>query len=79
MSLKKLCSVFAVGVFMILISVTTASACPHDHSALGSPEHVSKTNHRVRSSTISSPVRAKDIALKDSAPRPNRRFERTPR
>lgn len=53
MSLKKLCCMFAVGVFMMLFSVTAASACTHDHSSLGSDEHVGDTNHRVKSSNIS--------------------------
>jgi hypothetical protein len=67
MSLKKLCCMFAVGVFMMLFSVMAASACTHDHSALGSGEHVGDINHRVKSSTISSnPIgERKHVAIKD--------------
>ena len=69
MSFKKLCCILAVGVFMMLFSVTAASACTHDHSALGSDEHVADTNHRVKSSTISSiPIgEQKQVALKDDS------------
>ena len=67
MSLKKLCCMFAVVVFMMLFSVTAASACTHDHSALGYGEHAGHTNHRVKSSTISSNLigEQKQVALKD--------------
>jgi len=67
MSLKKLCCMFAVVVFMMLFSMTSASACTRDHSALSNGEHVGDTNHRVKSSTISSnPIgEQKQVALKD--------------
>ncbi len=69
MSLKKLGCMFAVGVFMMLFSVTAASACTHDHSALDIGEHVGNTNHLVRSSTVSSnPIgEQKPVALKDNS------------
>ena len=67
MFLNKLCCMLTVGVFMMLFSATAASACAHDHSALGSAEHISNINHRVKSSTISSyPIEEqKSVALKD--------------
>ena len=71
MSLKKLCCMFAAGVFMTLFSVTSASACTHDHSALGIGEHVGDTNHRVKAPTISSNLigEKKQVALKDTQPK----------
>lgn len=65
MSLRKLCCMFAVGVFMMLLSVTAASACTDDHSSV-SAEHV-RNHHQVRSSIISSTstVEHKHIASKD--------------
>ena len=67
MSLKKLCCMFAVGMFLMLFSVTAASACAHDHSALRSGEHVGNINHRAKSPTVSSnPIgEQKHIALKN--------------
>lgn len=71
MALKKLCCMFAVGVFMMLVSVTVTSACPHDHSALNAGEHVGNTNQRVKWSTISSNPAGeqKRVALKDHSAR----------
>ena len=71
MSLKKLCCMFAVVVFINVFSMTAASACSHDHSAPGSGKHVGETNHRVKASTISSNLigEQKQVALKDHSPK----------